>query len=344
MSDPATPQGRPAYWSECEGMGFVELREFLDRALDAIRDDEPGDGLPRTKEEFVALADMLDAKIAEERAEVPPRPPAVQHPPGYDPGISSYSRGRFTPSFELGEMEYRLWRLEDDLERARDDTGVPRRRYDDLRQEVWDLRRQIDEREKEERRSWPERYAAHERVRPTYEREVRARDQQVRTINKRLRILARRREFVERIRRSIESTFKAASGVPTRKLQWRLLPPGKVTREGMARHFAELRRRRPGLDFDQGRIDKAMELGPKEAHEEIDAAVEGYIVFTFEHTPSVLMECPRVGNALFVIHRDWEIWSKMTKQELKDDDSGAVVRIPHQGDWYAQVKRELGID
>src|SRR5215207_7561496 len=50
------------------------------------------------------------------------------------------------------------------------------------------------------------------------------------------------------------------------------------------------------------------------------------------------------GNAIYVIHHDWEHWSKMSKQELMNDQSGAVVRIPHQGDWYARVKRELGLD
>jgi len=40
---------------------------------------------------------------------------------------------------------------------------------------------------------------------------------------------------------------------------------------------------------------------------------------------------------------DYERWSAMTKQELMADTSGQVVRIPHQGDWFGQLKRELGI-
>jgi hypothetical protein len=72
MSDPDAPQERPHYWDECEAMSFGQLREFVDRALDAIRNGDSEDGQPSTKPEFVALADMLDAKIAESWDEVPP--------------------------------------------------------------------------------------------------------------------------------------------------------------------------------------------------------------------------------------------------------------------------------
>ena len=85
-----------------------------------------------------------------------------------------------------------------------------------------------------------------------------------------------------------------------------------------------------------------MDLGPEQLLEEI-RGVEGYIVFTFPHTSSVLLGCPKVGNAIYVIHSNWERWSKMSKQELMADDSGEVVRIPHRGDWYNRVKRELGV-
>lgn len=343
MSDSDALNECPPYWGECEAMSFGQLREFVDRALDAIRKGDPKDGLPCTKAEFVALADMLDTKISESRAEVPPVPPMPAPPPGYDPVIPSYSRGEYYPSAELSDLVWELHRLEYDLEEARYDPDVSRWRFDHMRQEVGDLRRRVEEREKEEKRSWPERYAAHAKVAPGHRQSLRRREREGAEIKKRVDVLNRQREFVGRIRRTIESTFKASDGVSARKVQWRLLPPGKVSRQGLQRHFNELRQRRTGIEFDQDRIEKAMDLEPKELHEEIDATVEGYIVFTFEHTPSVLLECPRVGNAIYVIHHDWERWSKMSKQELMADDSGSVVRIPHQGDWYARVRRELDL-
>jgi hypothetical protein len=52
--------------------------------------------------------------------------------------------------------------------------------------------------------------------------------------------------------------------------------------------------------------------------------------------------CPIIGNAIHVIHKDWECWSKMSKQELMANESGEVVRIQHRIDWFQQVKEELG--
>ena len=40
--------------------------------------------------------------------------------------------------------------------------------------------------------------------------------------------------------------------------------------------------------------------------------------------------------------KDGERWSKLSKQELMADESGEVVRIQHRGDWFGQVKKELG--
>jgi len=98
MSVPDAPQERSHYWDECESMSFGQLREFVGRTLDAIRNGDPESGLPRTKSELMALADMLEAKIEESRAEVPPLSPAPVRPSAYDPDIPTYSRGEFLRS------------------------------------------------------------------------------------------------------------------------------------------------------------------------------------------------------------------------------------------------------
>ena len=56
------------------------------------------------------------------------------------------------------------------------------------------------------------------------------------------------------------------------------------------------------------------------------------------------MECAEIGNAAYVIHKDWEITSQMDKQELmaEAERGGDVTRIPHQGgDWPDRIEREL---
>jgi hypothetical protein len=147
--------------------------------------------------------------------------------------------------------------------------------------------------------------------------------------------------IVKRIRREIEREFGPGDGVPTEALRWRLLPPGELSEERVRRYYVGLQNKNRGAQYDPDRIVKALSLDPKQRYEEI-GEVEGYTVFMFSYTSSVLLECPIVGNAIYVIHKDWERWSKMSKQELMADESGEVVRIQHRGDWFEQLKKELG--
>lgn len=345
MSKPAAPQERPAYWDRCQAMSFGQLREFVDLGLDAVREGEPGDGPPRTREEFLALADMLDAKIEEARAEVPPFPPVPERPADYDPSISSYLGGRFEQSSELSEMEWDLIRLDEQIERARYDSEVPKRRYDEMRQEARDLRRRIPEREEEERRSWPARYAAHERVRPGYELAVRRRREEAGRISKRLGVLDRQQGFVERIRLQIGSTFGPAAGTPTGRLRWTPFEAAEPTAENIRRHYRDHLRRQGKEDkFDQRRLDAALALPyvdwlvPDEGFGGFDA----YSILTIEGTSKVLLECPIWGNAAYVVDADQEVWKGMTKRGLVE--SGLAKQIPHRGeDWPEKIRRALDL-
>jgi len=322
-------------------MTFGELREFVDHSLDAVEEGSAEVGQPLTEEEFVALAEMLDSKIEAMRAETPEVPLKPAAPPDYDLYISRYF---FTPSRELRAMEERL----EDLQQRRDEVRNDRRdssraEFNRLQREIGELRKQVKEQDAAEREDYPRRLAAHQEAEIMHSRNMRQWRAKADEISRRRESLASRATFVQKRRQRIETVFKSPGGPSTKGLRWRLLPPGKVSREALRRHYDELSKKNRGVEYDQGRIEKAMDLSPEILHEEVDA-VEGYIVFTFAHTPSVLLECPRVGNAIYVIHHDWERWSQMSKQQLIADDSGAVVRIPHQGDWYARVKRELRIE
>jgi hypothetical protein len=43
---------------------------------------------------------------------------------------------------------------------------------------------------------------------------------------------------------------------------------------------------------------------------------DGYIVLAFRQTRKVVLECPIYGNAIYVIHEDWQRLAKMPKFEL----------------------------
>ena len=68
---------------------------------------------------------------------------------------------------------------------------------------------------------------------------------------------------------------------------------------------------------------------------------EGYIVFLFEQRGQAFLECPKVGNALYVMKADeWRFLSMESKSELMR--LPAVRRIPHIGDgWKRKVRQML---
>ncbi len=126
--------------------------------------------------------------------------------------------------------------------------------------------------------------------------------------------------------------------VPTRYLSWRILPPGELSVDSISRHYDKLQRQDPGIKYEKDRIIKAFSLNPKECYVGKNQ-FEGYVVFTFFHTPKALLECPLYGNAIYIIDSDWKRWSRMSKQELLR--SHEVIRVIHRGDWFSEVKRKL---
>jgi hypothetical protein len=144
---------------------------------------------------------------------------------------------------------------------------------------------------------------------------------------------------------AIEHAFEDHRQVTRRRLQWRPAQPGSLSVRTIRRYYEERHRHEPELKYDITRIEKAEELGPDEPSWEGPDGFEGYIVYTFPDTTKALMECPEIGNAAYVIHKDWETWSQMDKQELMEEAErgGDVTRIPHLvNDWPDKIRRELG--
>ncbi len=212
-----------------------------------------------------------------------------------------------------------------------------------MRQEARDLRRRIPEREEEERRTWPERYAAHEKVRPGYQRAVRRHGEEVGRIRKRLGVLDRQGEFVQRIRRTIGSTFGTSAGAPTGRLRWKPFRTAEPTPANIRGRYRDHLRRRGEADrFDQGRLDAALAL-PYEDWYVPEEGFDAYGVFTFGHTTKVLLECPIWGNAAYVVDAEGDAWKDMTKRAMVE--SGLAEQIPHRGeDWPAKIRRALDLE
>lgn len=62
-----------------------------------------------------------------------------------------------------------------------------------------------------------------------------------------------------------------------------------------------------------------------------------YFVFIFDN--HVVAECPKWGNAIYVIKgtKDWQVLLKHSKREVLDLARGRVTRILHSGEWKARL-------
>jgi hypothetical protein len=228
----------------------------------------------------------------------------------------------YEPTRKLREKRAKLERLNKRLSTS---YGEPHPRKRDVQQMLDrqpELKREIAELETSERANHAARLAAYQR----YSSRTRTR-------------------AVNRINKAVERAFKPH---PTgRRLQWRPARPGSLSVGNIRRYYEERRRHEPGLRYDMDRIEKAYELGPDEPPWEGPDGFEGYIIFTFPGTNKALMECPEIGNAAYVIHKDWETWSQMDKQELmaEAERGGEVTRIPHLGDdWPVKVRQALELE
>nr|MDP9475793.1 hypothetical protein [Actinomycetota bacterium] len=303
-------EDRPPCWSGCEKMDFGRLRRFIDDSLRELSGPNP-DGRPRSKREFLALWGMLRGKI--DASDSLAAPPVPAKPPRLP---------RFAPSKGLKASLDQLERLTAELNAALADPGVSKRSRAKLRRKLSETRDVCERRMKEEKE-------AHERE--SKNAALRGSDQRI----LRLRI-------AKRVRRDIECAFEFGDVPATVRLPWRVLPPGELSVGNVLRHYEGLQRRSPRVVYDKERIAKAFSLRPDRCYVG-SGEFEGYIVFAFSHTERVLLECPKFGNAIYVIHSDWRRLSRTTKQDLLLRRSREVTRIVHKGNWFGRVKRALGI-
>lgn len=68
----------------------------------------------------------------------------------------------------------------------------------------------------------------------------------------------------------------------------------------------------------------------------------GYVIFGFPAKQLYILESTQINNATYVIERDWEVLSTMTKAELLNKNLHKE-RIIHRKNWFNQITRLLKI-
>lgn len=125
-------------------------------------------------------------------------------------------------------------------------------------------------------------------------------------------------------------------GIEIARVSWRILPPGEHPFERVMEHVHALEGKHPQIKFDLTRLRLLYGLEPTAIHAGL-GELEGYFAFYFEHCRTAVLDCPRVGNAVYVIERaDWAPLSRLTKKELLQHPN--VRRIIHSGVWFDKVR------
>ncbi len=67
----------------------------------------------------------------------------------------------------------------------------------------------------------------------------------------------------------------------------------------------------------------------------------GYAVYEFPYTKRIVLECPIVGNATYILWGEWHDRIQLTKGELRHKYPNQHIHVIHKGNWIEDVGRAL---
>ncbi|HZL12992.1 MAG TPA: hypothetical protein VFC85_02510 [Verrucomicrobiae bacterium] len=121
---------------------------------------------------------------------------------------------------------------------------------------------------------------------------------------------------------------------------WQLLKPTGDSWQELIEHFRYLENS-IGKKYDQNRLKYLYDF----KHDEIyvgRSAFEGYVVICFNRAETVVLECPRVGNALYLMKLDeWKFLSQHSKSELLSKYPEKIEHILHSESYEYEVERRF---
>lgn len=131
-----------------------------------------------------------------------------------------------------------------------------------------------------------------------------------------------------------------SSKLNVKKLSWKIFPKGKWHIDEIIKVFKEYKWNKKDK-FDETRLRKIeLTLKPTICYVG-EAEFEGYIVFSFDWTEKVVLECPQKGNAVYIINGDWKEITKLSKLDTLSQFPKEVSRIIHNDTWLERLHEEL---
>ncbi|HEY9625350.1 MAG TPA: hypothetical protein V6C78_33835 [Crinalium sp.] len=141
-----------------------------------------------------------------------------------------------------------------------------------------------------------------------------------------------------------EEIWYYEDNIPIKRLAFELLPPGSWSINDVIAYYRREAAYFPtdlaGRAIEWQRLVELKALNPKECYIGTDLWL-GYVVFTFNYTSKVVLECPIEGNATYVLSGNWQFMVRHTKQELRKNYPNQYVRVVHKGYWIDRVRDTL---
>jgi hypothetical protein len=151
-------------------------------------------------------------------------------------------------------------------------------------------------------------------------------------------------EMERHLARNHSQTEEWAPHGAVRKFSFVLLPPSSEGLREVIERYRKLTRSHPhslmGVDFEWERLEQIEHLNPI-ARYVGTKSWKGYVVFEFQHSDRVILECPKSGNATYILEGNWREMISASKRDLRSEYMHQCTRIIHCSDWINRVKNAV---
>jgi hypothetical protein len=133
-----------------------------------------------------------------------------------------------------------------------------------------------------------------------------------------------------------------SAGVLARQLPLELLPPGRWLFDHVIDHYRRISavtNRWGDRTVDNSRFEAIRRLNPFLCWVGKKAWM-GYVTFEFSDYRGVILECPIVGNATYIVGGDWKRMISLTKAEIRDG-CNSYERLNHTSRWSENLRTAM---
>ena len=146
------------------------------------------------------------------------------------------------------------------------------------------------------------------------------------------------RLVIENLKESRDRIFAGSrQKMIVKEIFWDLLPQGEWKTEGLIKTFKGYGWSKD--EFDESRLTQIIKtLKPTICYIGKEK-FQGYVVFGFDLSEKVVLECPKYGNAIYIIEDNWQEITKLSKWEARQLSQVTVIR--HSDTWFERLKENL---